>query len=129
MIRSFEVHDTNIDEKDPWSGILGVVRFATRATVHTTMQATAMQLVFGRVTILNVKHEANWKCIHERKEKLIKKNNEKEKKRKKIHHYKVADKVLAKGDMSTKYGDYAHKGFYKIVQVNNNGTVKIRKGS
>eukprot|EP00957_Ditylum_brightwellii_P047051 3572894-Ditylum_brightwellii.AAC.1 len=23
MIRSFEVHDTNIDEKDPWSGILG----------------------------------------------------------------------------------------------------------
>eukprot|EP00957_Ditylum_brightwellii_P185990 14160104-Ditylum_brightwellii.AAC.1 len=22
MIRSFELHDTNIDEKDPWTGIL-----------------------------------------------------------------------------------------------------------
>eukprot|EP00957_Ditylum_brightwellii_P150684 11472989-Ditylum_brightwellii.AAC.1 len=22
MIRSFKVHDTNIDEKDPWTGIL-----------------------------------------------------------------------------------------------------------
>ena len=59
MIRSFEVHDTSIDEEDPWTGILSAVRFATRATVHTTMQATPMQLVFGRDAILNVKHEAN----------------------------------------------------------------------
>eukprot|EP00957_Ditylum_brightwellii_P031760 2408348-Ditylum_brightwellii.AAC.1 len=32
MIRSFEVHDTRIGEKDPWTGILSAVRFATRAT-------------------------------------------------------------------------------------------------
>eukprot|EP00957_Ditylum_brightwellii_P078383 5960274-Ditylum_brightwellii.AAC.1 len=32
MIRLFEVHDTNIDEKDPWTGIFSAVRFATRAT-------------------------------------------------------------------------------------------------
>eukprot|EP00957_Ditylum_brightwellii_P171363 13044944-Ditylum_brightwellii.AAC.1 len=32
MIRSFEVHSTDIDEKDPWTGILSAVRFATRAT-------------------------------------------------------------------------------------------------
>ena len=42
MIRSFEVHDTSIDEKNPWTRILSAVRFATRATVHTTMQATLM---------------------------------------------------------------------------------------
>ena len=41
----------------------------------------------------------------------------------------MADKVLVKGDRSTKFGDYAYKGPYEIVQVNNNGTVKIRKGS
>eukprot|EP00957_Ditylum_brightwellii_P063228 4799300-Ditylum_brightwellii.AAC.1 len=69
MIRSFEVHDTSIDEKDPWTGILSAVRFATRVTVHTTMLATPMQLVFGRDAILNVKHKANWKCMNERKEK------------------------------------------------------------
>eukprot|EP00957_Ditylum_brightwellii_P099812 7603899-Ditylum_brightwellii.AAC.1 len=32
MIRSFEVHDTSIDEKDSWTGILSAMRFATRAT-------------------------------------------------------------------------------------------------
>eukprot|EP00957_Ditylum_brightwellii_P179848 13700672-Ditylum_brightwellii.AAC.1 len=32
MIRSFEVHGTKIDEKDPWTGILSAMRFATRAT-------------------------------------------------------------------------------------------------
>eukprot|EP00957_Ditylum_brightwellii_P005655 431365-Ditylum_brightwellii.AAC.1 len=42
MIRSFEVHDTIIDEKNPWTGILSAVRFATRATVRTTIQATPM---------------------------------------------------------------------------------------
>ena len=50
-------------------------------------------------------------------------------KKKKLHHYKVADKVLVKGDRSTKYGDYAYKGSYRIVQVNNNCTVRIKKES
>eukprot|EP00957_Ditylum_brightwellii_P101969 7772085-Ditylum_brightwellii.AAC.1 len=38
----------------PLTEILSAVRFVTRATVHTTMQATPMQLVFGRDAILNV---------------------------------------------------------------------------
>eukprot|EP00957_Ditylum_brightwellii_P010633 805131-Ditylum_brightwellii.AAC.1 len=61
IIRSFDVHDTSIDEKDLWTTILSAVRFAIKATVHTTMQATHMQLVFGRDAILNIKHEVNWK--------------------------------------------------------------------
>eukprot|EP00957_Ditylum_brightwellii_P172623 13141164-Ditylum_brightwellii.AAC.1 len=32
MTRLFEVHDTSIDEKDPWTRILSAVIFATRAT-------------------------------------------------------------------------------------------------
>eukprot|EP00957_Ditylum_brightwellii_P168304 12812027-Ditylum_brightwellii.AAC.1 len=44
MIRSFEVHSTDIDEKDPWTSILSAVRFATRATVCTTIQATSTQV-------------------------------------------------------------------------------------
>eukprot|EP00957_Ditylum_brightwellii_P153331 11669436-Ditylum_brightwellii.AAC.1 len=75
MIRTFEVHSTDIDKKDPWTGILSAVRFATRATIHTTMQATPMQLVFGRDAILNVMLEAEWSYIKQRKESLIRKNN------------------------------------------------------
>eukprot|EP00957_Ditylum_brightwellii_P155742 11857502-Ditylum_brightwellii.AAC.1 len=32
MIRSFEVNDTTIGEKDPWTGILSAERYVTRAT-------------------------------------------------------------------------------------------------
>eukprot|EP00957_Ditylum_brightwellii_P211803 15366617-Ditylum_brightwellii.AAC.1 len=63
MIRSFKVHSTDIYDKKPWTGILSAVRCVTRATVHTTMQATPMQLVFGRDNILNVKYEAYWSCF------------------------------------------------------------------
>eukprot|EP00957_Ditylum_brightwellii_P101524 7736920-Ditylum_brightwellii.AAC.1 len=48
MIRSFEVSDTSINEKDPWTDILSAVRFTTRATIYTTIQAASMQLVFVR---------------------------------------------------------------------------------
>eukprot|EP00957_Ditylum_brightwellii_P035318 2678573-Ditylum_brightwellii.AAC.1 len=110
-------------------GFSVAVRFATRATVHTTIQATPMQLVFGIDAILNVKHEVNWKYINERKDKIIKKKTENENKKRKLHHYQVADRVLVKGDRSSMFGDYAYKGPYEIVEVDNNGTVKIRKGS
>eukprot|EP00957_Ditylum_brightwellii_P074684 5676643-Ditylum_brightwellii.AAC.1 len=129
MIRLFEVHDTTIDEKDPWTGISNSVRFATRAMVHTAMQATPMQLVFGRDAILNVKYEANWKYINERNKKIIKKNNENENKKRKIRHYQVADRVLVKGDRSSEFGDYAYNRPYEIVKVNNNRFHSLNKHS
>jgi hypothetical protein len=49
----------NLDEENPWGGILAAMIFAVRATYHTTMQATLMQLDFGRDSILNTKFEAN----------------------------------------------------------------------
>mmetsp|Transcript_17305 Transcript_17305/g.47261 ORF Transcript_17305/g.47261 Transcript_17305/m.47261 type:complete len:109 (-) Transcript_17305:3-329(-) len=49
IIRTFQAHENNyLDEDDPWAGILAAVMFATRATYHTTLQATPSQLVFGR---------------------------------------------------------------------------------
>ena len=82
MIRSMEVQDTeNID--DPFKGILSAVCFAVRATVHTTLQATPSQLVFGRDHVLNIKFQANWKNILNQKQKMINKNNQEENKKRK----------------------------------------------
>ena len=78
MIRSFEVQSIDLDEDDPLSGILSAVSFAIRATYHTTLQASPAQLVFGRDAILNVRHEANWNYIRERKQKLINQKNSRE---------------------------------------------------
>ena len=51
---------------------------ATRATYHTITQAMPAQLVFGRDAILNTKFDANWKAIHDQKQRAINSNNQKE---------------------------------------------------
>eukprot|EP00957_Ditylum_brightwellii_P168469 12823646-Ditylum_brightwellii.AAC.1 len=58
------------------------------------MQATPMQLVFGWDAILNVKHEADWNYIKQRREELIRKNNERQNKKRKTHNYQIGVKVL-----------------------------------
>ena len=65
IIRTFDV--SNIVNNDPWSGILAATMFAVRATYHTTLQASLMQLVFGRDSIINIKHVADWEHIRQRK--------------------------------------------------------------
>ena len=75
ILRTFRVQEDELDEEDPWGGILSATMFATRATIHTTLNKTPMQLVFGRDAILNISHEACWKIIKDRKQKQIIKNN------------------------------------------------------
>jgi transposase InsO family protein len=128
MLRTFRVHSTELDKEDPWSGILGAVMFATRATIHSTSRATPAQLVFGRDAMLNVQHEANWTYIKERRDKISSKNNKQENKKRRKYEYNVNDKVLLKMPTNLKYGTDAYTGPFKIVQVNDNGTVKIKKG-
>ena len=58
VTRTFDV--ANIFNNDPWSGIFAATMFAVRVTYHTTLQASLMQIVFGRDAILNIKHVADW---------------------------------------------------------------------
>ena len=58
IIHTFDV--SNIGNNNPWSGILAATVFSVRGPYHTTLQASPMQIVFGREVILNIKHVANW---------------------------------------------------------------------
>ena len=58
IIRTFDV--SKIVNNYPWSGILAGTMFAIHTTYHTTLQASLMQLVFGRDAILKIKHVADW---------------------------------------------------------------------
>jgi hypothetical protein len=78
IIRTHHVLDTELDESEPWSGILAAAMFATRAMLHTTLKATPMQLAFGRDAVLNTKFKADWKYIRDRDQKLIEQNNTRE---------------------------------------------------
>ena len=129
MIRTFSIADNpDITDNDPWAGILNAAAFAVRATVHTTTQATPMQLVFGRDAILNIQMEANWKRIKERKQALIIANNKRENNKRLPHTYRVGDQILIRKDWDSKYGSDAYKGPYEIVEVRSNGTVRVNEG-
>jgi hypothetical protein len=130
MIRTFEVQDEPyLDPDKPWAGILSATMFAVRATYHTTLQATPSQLVFGRDAILNVQFEANWNLIQRNKQRIIQKNNKKENSKRIPHEYKVNDKVLCTSKPTlSKFGSNPWEGPFQILKVNNNGTVRLRKG-
>ena len=129
IIRTFKIQGMVLDDVNPWDGILAATMFALRATVHTTTQHTPAQLVFGRDSIMNTRHEANWQLIKTRKQNLIDKGNARENRKRTEHVYKPGDLVLLKNAWNTKYNNQAYIGPYTITTVNtNNGTVNARKG-
>ena len=128
IIRTFKIQNMVLDDDNPWDGILASTMFALRATVHTTTQHTPAQLVFGRDSVLNVQHEANWQLIKERKQKLINRGNIQENKSRLDHVYKIGDKVLLKNAWKTKFNQDSYLGPYTITAVRDNGTVRARHG-
>ena len=116
-----------MDEEDPWSGILAAVMFTLRSTYHTTLEATPMQLVFGRDAILPILHKVDWKYIKEKKQRLINLNNKRKNKKRIPHTYQVNDKVLLKRKKRLKHGDREYDGPFTIIAVHDNGSVRIQK--
>ena len=101
IIRIFEV--SNTVNNDPWSGILSATMFSVRATYHTTLQASPMQLVFDPDAILKIKHVADWEHIRQRKQSQINHNRNCKNMRRNNHQYKVGDKILVKRRKNSKH--------------------------
>jgi len=78
--------------------------------------------------IFNVQHTANWEYIRARKQRLIEKNNKNENKSRIPHTYRVNDQVMLRKGTENKY-DRSYSGPHTIIQVNTNGTVRLRVGS
>jgi hypothetical protein len=113
-----------MDDDNPWKGILSATAFAVRSTFHTTLKNTPGQLVFGRDMILNVKHEANWEFIRQRKQTIIDKNNKAENAKRIPHQYAVGDQVLLRRGNEQKY-EAPFLGPYTLTRINENGTVRM----
>ena len=129
MIRTFSVQDMELDEDDPWSGILSAIAFSIRATVHTTLQASPMQLVFGRDTIVNIIHKAKWKYIQDRKQKIIRLSNKRENAKQREYQYQIGQQVLIKQEQPSKYGMDAYRGPATVIAINDNGTLRVHEGA
>jgi len=129
IIRTFEVHNSDLTSENPWKGILSATMFALRATYHTTLQATPTQLVFGRDAMLNVKFQADWQLIKQLKQTKIHQNNLRENSKRIPHEYQIKDKVLYSIQTKAKYAENPYKGPYETTKVNKNGTVQLRMGA
>ena len=75
IIHTFQSDKTELEKENPWEGILSAVIFAMQSTVHTTLGATPMQLVFSQDAVLKNLHKVNWKLIKKCKQELDCKNN------------------------------------------------------
>ena len=124
IIHRFDV--SNIVNNNPWSGILAATMFAVRITYHTTLQASPMQLVFGRDAILNIKNVSDWEHIQQHKQLRINHNNKRENMRQNNHQYKVGDKILVKHKKNSNH-ELEFMGPFPIMQINDNGTVLFQK--
>ena len=124
---SEEDPEKTLTSRDKWEGVLSAVGFAVRATVHTTMRATPMQLVFGRDAILNIGFQADWEYIKDRRTKVILQNNRKENAKRLPYTYRVGDKVMILQHQHRKYGQPRYAGPYDIDRVNENGTVRLKQ--
>ena len=89
IICSFQLDKAELDMDDPLEGILSTVIFAMQSTVHTTLGATPMQLVFGQDAILKILHKANWQLIKKRKQELACKNNTRKSKKTRSSHVQM----------------------------------------
>jgi transposase InsO family protein len=128
-LRTFELEEQNLDEKDPWTPFLQAACFAIRSTYHTTLGATPAQLVFGRDMILPLQFKANWAAIHERRSQQILRDNKRENDKRIPHEYKVGDKVTkARPGIQPKLRQ-KRDGPFEVIAVYNNGTLRIRQGA
>jgi hypothetical protein len=125
MIKSQTITSRDDLENGEWKGVLSAVRFAMRATLHTTMRATPMQLVYGRDAIHNIRFEADWQYIKARRQQVIRRNNERENAQRTPHTYQPGQRVMISQHQNRKYGTPKYKGPYTVDSVNDNGTLRL----
>ncbi|CAJ1968304.1 unnamed protein product [Cylindrotheca closterium] len=128
MIQTFFVDATELDEKDPYTGILSAVALPTQATIHTTLNATPSQLVFGRDAMLDIEFHADWNAIKTRKQKDINENDLWDNAKRTPHNYQVGNQIMIKNDPSRKFGTNAYLGPFRVTSVNDNGTLRYQRG-
>ena len=78
IINIFNIQQMDLNNENPWEGILSFTMVAILCTLYTTTQHILSQLVFGMNTILSINQKAHSQFITQGKQVLINKGNWKE---------------------------------------------------
>ena len=84
-------------------------------------------MVFSRDAIHNVGFRADWNYIKQRKQRLIEQNNKRENAKRTPYTYHVGEQVKILQDPQCKFGQNQYIGPYEVVEVCDNGTVRLRR--
>ena len=128
MIRTFELEEQDLNERDPFKEMLTLVGYAIRSTYHTTLEASPAQLVFGRDMIFPMKINVDWAVIQQKRQKEIDRNNARENKSRIDHTYKPGDSVALTVPRLQRKVNKPRLGPYTVTKVYTNGTIRIQRG-
>jgi len=129
MLHTQELDDNYpFDLNDPWTDIISKCAWTLRASVHSLMEASPGQLIFGRDMLFDVSFIANWQILKDRRREAALDNAMRENKSRVYHEYKSGDQVLLSRDKLQRKMNAKRDGPYQVVTVYDNGVVKIRKG-
>ncbi len=128
-LRTLEIHEQDLEEENPWEGILAACAWAIRSTYHTVLEATPGQLVFGRDMLLPIQFKADWARIKQRKQTQINTANVQENAQRIPHKYKVGDQVPIENYGIKEKLSPPRKGPSSITKVYTNGTVHVQRGA
>ena len=107
---------------------LSATAWAIRSTVHTTLDSTPGQLIFGRDMLLPIQLKTDWARIRQRKQDIIDYNVRRENLKRIEHEYRVGDKVLLEKPGLISKLSAPCTGPYRITETYTNGTVRIQRG-
>ena len=100
--------------------------FATRATVHGSLQTTPGGIAFHRDMILNIPIIADLQLLRDKRQQLIDDRLIRANRKRFSHDYHVGEEVLKLTYQPDKLSPRA-EGPYRVHQVHTNGTVTIQK--
>jgi hypothetical protein len=95
-LRTSELKNKELDTNDPWGPFLSAAVQAICSTVHSTLDATPGQLVFGRDMLLPIQLKTDWARIRQRKQDIINFTSKKENSKRIEHEYRVGEKSYCK---------------------------------
>ena len=112
--------------------LLSSCAWALRSTVSAVTGKSPGQLAFKTDMIMQAAIEVNWTKIMQSKNKMIEKNSKFENAKRINHTYQVGDFIKIMHEKNSRMRptklSAPSEGPYKVLQIYDNGTVKIQRG-
>ena len=75
IVRTCSITHYYVDKQNPWLVILVASSFAIHSTKNGIRFYSPVQLIFGRDTIIPIKHTVDWEIIRQKNQTQINKND------------------------------------------------------